>query len=212
MHVDFQTPTASLLQHQGPVTSLCRGASETLISSSLDHSIRVWDVELQSCSNVLVFIFCLFFTMCQIASSAILSVSFSHRTGLIASAQADQTVKLWDTRVSGMFFASFTSGVESKMTLSTMKSHSNFVSCVSWNPEGNSLVSGSYDGTLKIWDIRSTTPLYTIHPKTPSSPSDENVQKILCAQWGKEEIVSGGENGQLSIHALKDHSFQSVGH
>ena len=37
----------------------------------------------------------------------------------------------------------------------TLKGHSGFVSSVSFSPDGKRIVSGSYDNTLKVWDISS---------------------------------------------------------
>jgi COMPASS component SWD3 len=36
----------------------------------------------------------------------------------------------------------------------TMKGHYNYVYCVNFNPQGNMIVSGSYDEAVRIWDIR----------------------------------------------------------
>ena len=33
------------------------------------------------------------------------------------------------------------------------RGHADDVASVVFSPEGNSIVSGSYDGTLKIWDV-----------------------------------------------------------
>lgn len=33
--------------------------------------------------------------------------------------------------------------------------HTNFVSCVNFNPQSNLLVSGSFDESVRIWDVSS---------------------------------------------------------
>jgi WD40 repeat protein len=53
----------------------------------------------------------------------------------------DKTVKVWDAQT----------GQE---TL-TLKGHSDFVTSVSFSPDGKRIVSGSKDNTLKVWDISS---------------------------------------------------------
>ena len=44
--------------------------------------------------------------------------------------------------------------VEGRETL-TLKGHSWVVSSVSFSPDGKRIVSGSSDGTVKVWDARS---------------------------------------------------------
>lgn len=74
-----------------------------------------------------------------------------------------------------------------------LASHTNWVSSVSWSPSSAySLVSGSYDSTLKVWDIRSSTPLYTL-----SGGDKEKDQKVFAIDWVGDYIFSGGEDAQL---------------
>ena len=41
--------------------------------------------------------------------------------------------------------------------------HSNYVTSVAFSPDGKTIVSGSYDKTLKVWDAGVSAP-------TPSNP------------------------------------------
>ena len=60
---------------------------------------------------------------------------------------------------------------------------------VCWGKEEHQLVSASYDETIKVWDIRSTVPLYTIAAHNG---------KVLCLAVGPAgEILSGGTDGKL---------------
>ena len=38
--------------------------------------------------------------------------------------------------------------------LKTLKGHTNFVFCVNFNPQSNLIVSGSFDESVRIWDVR----------------------------------------------------------
>ena len=70
------------------------------------------------------------------------------------------------------------------------------------------LVSGSYDGTIKIWDIRSKTPLYTFSKQNGNKERDDTSKKVFCVDWNDDIILSGGEDNQLHIYGSKkiDHT------
>ena len=59
------------------------------------------------------------------------------------------------------------------------------------------LLSGSYDGNMKVWDIRSTQPLYTM-----ASEDSSKISKLLSCAWGKNGLLAGGgEDGKLRVHS-----------
>ena len=39
--------------------------------------------------------------------------------------------------------------------LKTMRGHANFVFCVNFNPQGSLLASGSFDESLRLWDVKT---------------------------------------------------------
>jgi hypothetical protein len=44
---------------------------------------------------------------------------------------------------------------EQGQVVRTLTGHSNYVFCVNFNPQSNLIVSGSFDETVKIWDVKS---------------------------------------------------------
>jgi WD40 repeat protein len=50
----------------------------------------------------------------------------------------DKTVKIWDANTGEC--------------LKTLKGHSDHVVSVAYSPDGTKIISGSWDGTTKIWD------------------------------------------------------------
>lgn len=110
-------------------------------------------------------------------------LSVSSATGLIASGHTDNTVRVWDPRVQD--------GVVVKMTLS---SHTGWVTSTAWSPSSTfTIVSASHDHSLKVWDIRSSTPLHTIAA---------HEGKVLAVDWVKDLVLSGGADKNLKIHKV----------
>ncbi len=73
-------------------------------------------------------------------------VSFSPDGQTLASASADNTIKLWS--------------LDGRL-LRTLEGHSKAVKSVSFSPNGQTLVSASEDGTVKLWS-KDGTPLKTL--------------------------------------------------
>jgi WD40 repeat protein/tetratricopeptide (TPR) repeat protein/tRNA A-37 threonylcarbamoyl transferase component Bud32 len=74
-------------------------------------------------------------------SLPVYSVCWSPDGRRLASASADQTVKVWDAQT----------GQE---TL-TLRGHTAFVTSVCFSPDGRRLASASYDNTVKVWDAQT---------------------------------------------------------
>ncbi|MDY7020959.1 MAG: AAA family ATPase, partial [Cyanobacteriota bacterium] len=100
----------------------------------------------------------------------ILGVSFSPDGELIASASADQTIKLWS---------------RDGQWLKTLLGHENFVTSVTFSPDGQTLATASADGTVKLWDVENGTEIKTINAHRGG------VQDVKFSPDG-EIIASGG--------------------
>lgn len=76
------------------------------------------------------------------------------------------------------------------MTDRSLKSSQGWVSCLRWNPSNeNHIVSTSYDGSVKLWDIRGKVPLHSV--------TTHNGKNFAVDYHGGERLVSGGDDGNL---------------
>ncbi|ROT74249.1 F-box/WD repeat-containing protein 7 [Penaeus vannamei] len=118
----------TLVGHEDAVTTLTYDAT-TIISGSLDCTIRLWCISSGQCNGVLDW------------------MSSEGHTGVIrclaadpwriVSASDDKTIKVWDR--------------ETLRRLVTLRNHTDGVTCLAFND--HVIVSGSYDKTVKLWDF-----------------------------------------------------------
>lgn len=158
-------------QQSDAVTSLAFGGN-TLYSGSMDRGIRCWDLTERTDKHTMS---CDHAPLCLAASN-----------GLVATGHADGFVRVWDP-------SSSTETAKCKLGI-----HQSWVSDISWSPNSPSqFVTVSYDGLIKIWDIRSTNKaIYTLSPK--------DKQRLFCVKWTSDDrLLCGGEAGKLLVYTLK---------
>ncbi|PLW32824.1 hypothetical protein PCANC_18826 [Puccinia coronata f. sp. avenae] len=189
-------PVQVINAHQAKISRaiFSRSDSHKVFTASHDHTVKRFDLEtgLEEWSKLAG------------PEKCLLDIDECRgREGLLVTGCMDRTICFWDCR-------------DATQNISlVLHGHTAPVSTVSSNPSrANSLqiLSGSYDGTCKIWDTRSTKQsLYTIsNPKQSSTPSSSNPnpklsnQKILAVGWNSEGnlLGSGGEDRKLSIHSV----------
>jgi WD40 repeat protein/tRNA A-37 threonylcarbamoyl transferase component Bud32 len=116
--------------HKGVVYSVAFSPdSSRIVSGSWDNTIKVWDTHSGNELRTL-----------RGHEKKVHSVAFSPDSKRIVSCSDDKTIKLWDA--------------ESGDELVTLLGHTAYVHSVAFSPNGRRIVSaGSWDRTLKIWDI-----------------------------------------------------------
>ncbi|OUL34278.1 hypothetical protein BV372_14260 [Nostoc sp. T09] len=131
-------------------------------------------------------------------ANSVYGVSFSPDGKILATASADNTLKLWDT----------STGKEIK----TLIGHTNSVNDISFSPNGKMLASASDDNTLKLWDTSTGKEIKTLIGHTNSvkgvsfSPdgkmlataSSDNMVKLWNTSTGKEIKTLNGHTNRVN--------------
>ncbi|KAG0148290.1 hypothetical protein CROQUDRAFT_654987 [Cronartium quercuum f. sp. fusiforme G11] len=185
-------PLQILTSHQAKISRavFSHFDSHKAFSASHDHSVKRLDLETGAED------------WCKVAGPEKCLLDMDEckgREGLLVTGCMDRTVCFWDVR-------------EASQNVSlTLHGHQGPVSSISSNPcntHSLQILSGSYDGTCKIWDTRSIKEsLYTITKPTAGSAQDQKKpkgKKILSVGWNAEGnlLGFGGEDCELSISSV----------
>jgi WD40 repeat protein len=100
------------------------------------------------------------------------SLSFHPNGGVLASAGADGTVRLWD--------------VKSGAAIRSMTGHTGDVRAVAYSPDGITLASAGRDGTVRVWDPatgQATAVLTAIHGPVAAVAFSPDGKRIASGCW-----------------------------
>jgi ribosome biogenesis protein len=112
-------------------------------------------------------------------------------SSILCSASTDRTVTLYDLRQSN------TSAIASMGQLH----HSSTPSCVCNSPsDGNQVITGAYDGIVRLWDLRSPSSAAATFGVNPPG----SVKKILSVDWWNSLVGVGSEGGLDIWHIMNN--------
>lgn len=192
--------------HTSPATGVCFHPDDATVaySTSLDHTLKTLDlvtgvaVDSRQASHSLL-------SLCTLAPGG-------HGNGhVVAVGTAARHITLLDPRVDAK-----------ASSVMTLRGHTNKVVSLAADPHSQyGLVSGSHDGTVRVWDIRSYREgtreeggrvgeaVFVVDRESARGEEDEDVKrrvggegvKVLSVVWDKEVgIVSGSEDRRVQIN------------
>ena len=186
-------PLSVLKSHTAPVSSTIFAPNDHTVaySASWDHSLKTWDLPTSTCVDT------------RLTSHSLLSLAALPTHQLLAAGTSARHITLIDPRASA-----------TTVSAMTLRGHTNAVVSLAPDPDSAyGLVSGSHDGTCRVWDIRSSKTekdgrvgesLYTIERESAKGQGrqvgGEGV-KVFSVCWDRDVgIVSAGEDKHVQIN------------
>ncbi|MCJ1451289.1 ribosome biogenesis protein ytm1 [Mycoblastus sanguinarius] len=189
-------PLALLKSHTAPASDTIFAPNDHTVaySTSWDHSLKTWDLPTSTCVDT------------RSTSHSLLSLTALPSLNLIAVGTIARHITLIDPRASATTISAM-----------TLRGHTNAVVSLATDPESAyGLVSGSQDGTCRVWDVRSSKSekegrvgesMYCIERESAKGQGrkvgGEGV-KVFGVCWDKDVgIVSAGEDKRVQINRGK---------
>ncbi|QRW13638.1 ribosome biogenesis protein YTM1 [Ceratobasidium sp. AG-Ba] len=172
-----KAPVAVLKSHTSRVSKAIFGGPmdrQKAYSCGWDSTVRSWDIESGVCVNTVT-----------LPDRTHLDIAASTSGDLLYTASADRTVSLLDFRS--------TSVHSSAKTLT----HPSTPSCLAVHPAStHHLLTGAYDGVLRVWDIRSPrAALAKFEHITQGKSGASRRGKVLDVDWQHGLAACAGEVG-----------------
>lgn len=176
--------------------------SVILVTAGYDHTIRFWEAWSGICSRTV-----------QHADSQVNRLAISPDKRFLAAA-AHNHVRLYDCSHGGLgSTAAGVGGAAGSGTaaqgqsgshhgggnpIATFDGHNGNVTSLAWHCDAKWLVTGSEDGTLKIWDTRTSRPQRIYDHRNPVNDvvvHPNQGELVSCDQGGSVKVWDLGENG-----------------
>jgi centromere/kinetochore protein ZW10 len=187
----------TLSGHTAPASSVLFKPQDATVaySTSHDHTLKTWDLPTSTCVDT------------RTTSHALLSLTALPTLNLLAAGTSARHITLIDPRASATQIAAM-----------TLRGHANAVVSLDTNPTSEyGLVSGSHDGTVRIWDVRSVKgdavagvgegqvgeSVYAIEREGAEGKTRSHGEgfKVFGVRWEMESgIVSVGEDKRVQIN------------
>ncbi|RAH57003.1 microtubule associated protein [Aspergillus piperis CBS 112811] len=190
-------PLALLSSHTAPVSAAIFDTNDSTVgySTSWDHSLRTWDLVTAALVDT------------RSTSHSLLSLEHLPEHHLLATGTSARHITLIDPRTSATTISAM-----------TLRGHTNAVVSLSRDPHSSyGLISGSHDGTCRIWDIRATKTdkdgvvgesVYSITRRSLEEQGKADAKrvggegvKVFSVCWDRSVgIVSAGEDKRIQIN------------
>ncbi|KAH9835016.1 WD40 repeat-like protein [Rhodofomes roseus] len=174
-----KAPLSVLKSHTARVSKAVfgrgEGAAQEAYSCGFDSTIRVWDVENGVCTQTIA-----------ASSKPFLDLALTPAGTSALACATDRTVSQYDFRTAATNISASAASLLHPAT----------PSCVAVPPPSGAehqLLTGAYDGIVRLWDLRSTKSAVTSFRVWEGS--EKKGKKVLSVDWARGVVGVGGEGG-----------------
>lgn len=206
---------AVLRGHEGGVWAL-EYHGNTLVSGSTDRSVRVWDIEKAKCTQVFhghtSTVRCLQILLpAEVGKNADGTPEMMPKEPLIITGSRDSTLRIWRLPQPGDPTYGLDDGPHGDDTdcpyfIRVLSGHQHSVRAIA--AHGDTLVSGSYDTTVRVWKISTGETLHKLQGHTLKVYSvvlDHERNRCISGSMDNMVKVWSLENGSL-LYNLEGHT------
>ncbi len=155
-----------------------------VISGSSDNTLKVWNLETGQEKSTLTG-----------HSDSVSAVAVTPNGKYVISGSWDNTLKVWNLETGKGIF-SFIKNLITRRQLFTLTGHSDSVSAVAVTPNGKYVISGSWDNTLKVWNLETGQEKFTL------AGHSHRVDAVAVTPNGKY-VISGSWDNTLKVWNLE---------
>ncbi|KAH0787356.1 Coatomer, alpha subunit [Histomonas meleagridis] len=169
-----------------------------LVSSSDDSTVRIWNWQNRKCISII-----------DEHTYVVMSASFNPVKPLVATACLDDLVRVFD--ISSLLDSSMSQDADSALfptdsnaTLTCeLEEHPDGADTVAWDPNGNKLISGGEDCTVKLFTFYGNEAKFTRVITTHNGPVT-----CVCFHKSTSTIVTTSDDGTLRL--FDGNSYQQI--
>ena len=149
--------------------------SEMLATGSKGGKVRVWKIATGQCLRKFE----------NAHSDAVSCVAFSRDSTQLLTASTDELVRIH--------------GLRSGKTLKEFRGHRSFVNSAVFSPDHHNIITGSSDGSVKVWSVKTTECLSTFKVAIAGQVGELPVLSVHVNPRNTEQVIICNRSNTISI-------------